>query len=33
MDVAPEGLVLVEAAPGVSVDELKEKTGVPFTQA
>jgi len=33
MDVAPAGLVLVEAAPGVSVDELKEKTGVPFTQA
>jgi 3-oxoacid CoA-transferase subunit B len=29
-DVAPQGLVLVEAAPGVSVEELEQKTGVPF---
>lgn len=29
-DVTPEGLVLVEAAPEVSVEELKERTGVPF---
>jgi 3-oxoacid CoA-transferase subunit B len=29
-DVAPHGLVLVEAAPGVSVEELRQKTGVPF---
>ena len=32
MGVTPDGLVLGEAAPGVSVDELKEKTGGPFTR-
>jgi len=31
--VTDDGLVLVEAAPGVADDELKEKTGVPFRQA
>ena len=29
-DVTPEGLVLVEAAPGVDVDELRGLTGAPF---
>jgi len=29
-DVTPEGLKLVETAPGVDLDELKAKTGVPF---
>ena len=29
-DVTDKGLLLVEAAPGVSDDELKEKTGVAF---
>jgi 3-oxoacid CoA-transferase subunit B len=33
MDVTGDGLVLVEAAPGVSEDELREKTGVPFKRA
>ncbi|HEX5754891.1 MAG TPA: CoA transferase subunit B [Arenimonas sp.] len=28
MDVTPEGLRLVESAPGVSLDELRERTGV-----
>jgi len=32
-DVTDSGLVLVEAAPGVGMDELKEKTGVAFAQA
>ncbi|MNV31853.1 Succinyl-CoA:3-ketoacid coenzyme A transferase subunit B [compost metagenome] len=32
-DVTDKGLVLVEAAPGVGMDELKEKTGVAFVQA
>src|SRR5690606_29809774 len=31
-DISADGLVLVEAAPGVSDDELKEKTGVPFSR-
>ncbi|CAN7286306.1 CoA transferase subunit B [Rhizobacter sp. LjRoot28] len=30
MDVRPEGLVVVEMAPGVSRDELQRKTGVPL---
>jgi len=29
-DVGFDGLELVEAAPGISVDELREKTGCPF---
>jgi 3-oxoacid CoA-transferase subunit B len=33
MDVTPDGLVLVESAPGVSDDELREKTGAPFKRA
>ena len=33
MDVTPAGLKLVEAAPGVGVDELREKTGVPLLSA
>lgn len=32
-DVTDKGLVLVEAAPGVGMDELKEKTGVAFAVA
>jgi 3-oxoacid CoA-transferase subunit B len=32
-DVTDTGLVLVEAAPGVGIDELKQKTGVAFGQA
>ena len=30
MDVTPEGLKLVELAPGVQMDELRAKTGVPL---
>ena len=30
MDVTPEGLKLMELAPGVTADELREKTGVPL---
>jgi 3-oxoacid CoA-transferase subunit B len=30
MDVTPEGLTLVETAPGVTEEELREKTGVPL---
>ena len=33
LDVADDGLVLVELAPGVTVEELREKTGVPFRRA
>jgi 3-oxoacid CoA-transferase subunit B len=33
MDVTAAGLLLVEAAPGVSEDELRSKTGVPFRTA
>ena len=32
-DVTPQGLVLVESAPGVTVDELRTKTGCPFATA
>jgi 3-oxoacid CoA-transferase subunit B len=30
MDVTPEGLKVVEIAPGVTLDELQSKTGVPL---
>ena len=30
MDVTPQGLKLIEAAPGVGIEELREKTGVPL---
>jgi 3-oxoacid CoA-transferase subunit B len=29
LDVAPDGLMLVELAPGVTREELQSKTGVP----
>src|SRR3546814_911674 len=32
-DVTPGGLVLAELAPGVGLDEVRQKTGVPFTEA
>jgi 3-oxoacid CoA-transferase subunit B len=32
MDVTPQGLKLVELAPGVSFDEVQGKTGVPLIQ-
>ena len=32
-DVTPDGLVLVETAPGIDEDELRQKTGVPFRRA
>jgi 3-oxoacid CoA-transferase subunit B len=32
-DVGANGLELVEAAPGVSEEELRQKTGVPFKRA
>jgi 3-oxoacid CoA-transferase subunit B len=33
MDVTPDGLVLVETAPGVTDEELRQKTGVPLQRA
>lgn len=33
MDCTPEGLVLKELVDGVSMDELKAKTGAPFKVA
>ncbi|MNL61759.1 Succinyl-CoA:3-ketoacid coenzyme A transferase subunit B [compost metagenome] len=30
LDVTPEGLVLIETAPGVTVEEIKAKTGAPI---
>jgi 3-oxoacid CoA-transferase subunit B len=33
LDVTADGLVLCEMAPGVSSDELRQKTGVPFREA
>src|SRR3546814_21065762 len=32
-DVTPGGLVLAELAPGVGLDEVRQKTGLPFTAA
>jgi 3-oxoacid CoA-transferase B subunit len=32
MDVTPQGLKVVERAPGVSAEELQNKTGVPLLQ-
>jgi len=32
MDVTPEGLKLIETAPGVDIDTLRERTGVAFIQ-
>ncbi|WP_068483421.1 CoA transferase subunit B [Pseudoclavibacter helvolus] len=33
LDVTPEGLVLIELAPGVTVDEVRDATGASFTVA
>ena len=33
MDVTPEGLVLREYAPGVTIDEIRQATGAPFEVA
>jgi 3-oxoacid CoA-transferase subunit B len=33
LDVTPDGLKLVELAPGVTADELRAKTGVPVADA
>jgi 3-oxoacid CoA-transferase subunit B len=33
LDVTPKGLVLVEAAPGVELDEIRAKTGCPVAKA
>ena len=33
LDVTPEGLVLIELAPGVTVDEVRDATGAAFTVA
>jgi 3-oxoacid CoA-transferase subunit B len=30
MDITPDGLVLVELAPGVTVDQVRAATGAPF---
>ena len=32
MDVTPQGLKLVELAPGVTFEEIQSKTGVPLLQ-
>ncbi|MCA1714159.1 MAG: succinyl-CoA--3-ketoacid-CoA transferase [Gammaproteobacteria bacterium] len=32
MDVTPDGLVLMEVAPGIGTDELRARTGCPLTQ-
>ncbi|MGH6977826.1 MAG: succinyl-CoA--3-ketoacid-CoA transferase, partial [Brevundimonas sp.] len=32
-DVTPDGLVLQEMAPGIGLDEVRQKTGVQFSEA